>query len=278
MNQSQKIIEQLKVKPSIDPAFEVERRKNFIKQQLKQSGLKNLILGISGGIDSTTLGRIAQLAVNELNNDSKSYQFIAVRLPYEQQADEADAQLAMEFIQPSEAITVNIKAASDGLHNAVMTGLGDKQSSSFSPSLIDFNKGNVKARARMAAQYEIAGLVGGLVLGTDHSAENITGFFTKWGDGACDLIPLFGLSKRQVRQIATFLGAPDILVNKAPTADLECLSPGKTDESALGLSYEQIDDFLEGQPVSSEVATKLIDIFNKTQHKREPIPSIYDLE
>lgn len=92
---------------------------------------------------------------------------------------------------------------------------------------LDFVKGNVKARARMTAQYEVAGYVGGLVLGTDHSAENITGFYTKFGDGACDLAPLFGLNKRQVRQVAAELGAPDILVKKVPTADLEELAPQK---------------------------------------------------
>ena len=141
---------------------------------------------------------------------------------------------------------------------------------------IDFIKGNVKARQRMIAQYEIAGFCQGLVVGTDHSAENITGFYTKFGDGACDLAPLFGLSKRQVRALATALGAPALLVEKAPTADLESDRPGLTDEEALGLSYEEIDDFLEGKPVSEHVEQTLIAIYQRTQHKRQPIPTIYD--
>ena len=128
----------------------------------------------------------------------------------------------------------------------------------------------------MTIQYEIAGLLGGLVLGTDHSAENITGFFTKWGDGACDLAPLFGLSKRQVRQIAQFLGAPQALVEKTPTADLECLAPQKADEHTLGVTYDELDDFLEGCPVSSEATTRIIEIYQQTQHKRSPIPTLYD--
>jgi len=140
----------------------------------------------------------------------------------------------------------------------------------------DFHKGNVKARMRMIAQYEIAGLHSGLVIGTDHSAENITGFYTKYGDGACDLVPLFGLNKRQVRQIAYQLGAPERLVNKAPTADLETLNPGKTDEAALGLSYDQIDDFLEGKRIDKEAEKRIIDIYQSTQHKRQPIATIYD--
>ena len=96
------------------------------------------------------------------------------------------------------------------------------------------------------------------------------------GDGACDLIPLFGLSKRQVRQLARHMEAPEKLITKAPTADLECLDPQKADEQALGLSYEQIDDFLEGKSQDAAVDEKLVAIYNRTQHKREPIPSIYD--
>jgi NAD+ synthase len=140
---------------------------------------------------------------------------------------------------------------------------------------IDFSKGNVKARTRMAMQYHLAGILGGLVLGTDHSAENITGFFTKWGDGACDLAPLFGLSKRQVRAIANHLGAPSILVDKAPTADLEELDPGKTDEDALGMTYDQLDDFLEGKQTDTKIIDLVINIYNRTQHKRSEIPTIY---
>ena len=128
----------------------------------------------------------------------------------------------------------------------------------------------------MVIQYDVASLLGGLVLGTDHSAENITGFFTKWGDGACDLAPLFGLSKRQVRRIAATLGAPQMLVDKTPTADLECLSPQKTDEQALGLSYDDLDDYLEGKTVNDSVNQRVMDIYLKTQHKRLPIPTIYD--
>ena len=88
--------------------------------------------------------------------------------------------------------------------------------------------------------------------------------------------PLFGLSKRQVREVAATLGAPEQLVKKVPTADLEELAPQKADEDALSLTYEQIDDFLEGKPVSQEVSDRLVAIYKMTQHKRQPIPTIYD--
>lgn len=273
----QEIRDEMRVLPSIDANFEIERRVAFIKKTLKAAGCKSVILGISGGIDSTTCGRLAQLAVDELNQETDGgYQFIAVRLPYGEQKDEDEAQLALNFIQPSHSVAVDIKPGVDGLHQSAQLALQGTPLLPADPAKLDFVKGNVKARARMVAQYEIAGLVGGLVLGTDHSAENITGFYTKFGDGACDLAPLFGLSKRQVRQVAAELGAPEVLVKKTPTADLEDLTPQKADEAALNLTYDQIDDFLEGKPVSEAVAARLIDIYTKTQHKRQPIPTIYD--
>lgn len=274
----QMIRDEMRVLPSIDPEFEIERRVAFLKRKLLESGCKSLVLGISGGIDSTTTGRLAQLAVEALNQEQNTsdYQFIAVRLPYGSQKDEDEAQLALSFIKPTHSVSVNIKAGVDGLHAASHEALAHTGLLPQNADKLDFVKGNVKARARMVAQYEIAGYVGGLVIGTDHSAENITGFYTKFGDGACDLAPLFGLSKRQVRQLAATLGAPELLVNKTPTADLEELSPQKADEDALSLTYDQIDDFLEGKPVSKEVTDRLIAIYKATQHKREAIPTIYD--
>lgn len=273
----QSIIDEMKVLPTIDPAVEVERRVGFIANTLRSSGLKTLVLGISGGIDSATCGRLAQLAVDQLNNDGAGgYRFVAVRLPYGVQQDEHDAQAAVQFIRPSHSLDVNVRLGADGIHEETLGALQHNDLLTASPSAIDFVKGNVKARARMTVQYEIAGLLGGLVIGTDHSAENITGFYTKWGDGACDLAPLFGLSKRQVRQVAEHLGCPEHLITKTPTADLECDAPQKADEHVLGLSYDDIDDFLEGKAVSSEVEEKLIAIYLRTQHKRQPIPTIYD--
>ncbi len=278
----QAIIDEMRVLPSIDPSSEVKRRITFIKRQLKSATLHSLVLGISGGIDSCLLGRLAQLAVNQLNaeENSNQYRFIAVRLPYAVQLDESDAQACIDFIQPTMAITANVKDAADAIHTSALNALQeiDGALSDVSPELDDFVKGNAKARSRMAIQYDIAGLTRGLVLGSDHSAENITGFYTKYGDGACDLAPLFGLNKRQVRQIASFLGAPDHIITKPPTADLESLKPQLTDESALGVSYDQIDDFLEGKSQDADADNKLLTIYFKTQHKRKPIPTIYDDE
>ncbi len=273
------IIRAMRVLPKIDVDFEITRRINFIKRRLLQSGQNTLVLGISGGIDSCTLGRLAQLAVDELNQEqAEAFRFVAVRLPYASQADEADAQASIDFIKPSLNLAINVQPGADGVHDATSAALSAQSLMPESDEKRDFVKGNVKARIRMVIQYEVAGMLDGLVLGTDHSAENITGFYTKFGDGACDLAPLFGLNKRQVRQIATHLGAPEAVIHKTPTADLESLAPQKADEQVLGLSYDEIDDFLEGRQVEGRVSERLVYIYSRTEHKRQPIPTIYDEE
>jgi NAD+ synthase len=244
---------------------QIEKRKAFIKQCLRNSGLKVLVLGISGGVDSTTAGRLAQLAVEELRAETgdAAYRFIAVRLPYNTQHDEADAQTSLRFIRADEEDTVNIADS--------VLGLGEQVTylQKLSDARRDFVTGNIKARIRMVAQFAIANANNGLVIGTDHAAEAVMGFFTKFGDGACDLAPLSGLVKGQVRAIAQHLGAPENLVFKVPTADLEELRPGKPDEEAHGVSYAEIDAFLHGQQVREESYAIIVRTYDATRHKRE---------
>lgn len=240
------IAQQLKVQaPFQDQAAleaEVARRITFIQDCLRNSGLKTLVLGISGGVDSLTAGLLAQRAMQELraSTGDEAYRFIAVRLPYETQFDEIDAQASVDFIEPDERHTVNIGPAVKALASEVAAFEGKAAVSR------DFVLGNTKARMRMVAQYTIAGAASGLVIGTDHAAEAVMGFFTKFGDGACDLAPLSGLVKNQVRSIARHFGAPESLVEKVPTADLEDLSPGRPDEASHGVTYAEIDAFLHG--------------------------------
>ncbi len=244
---------------------EVERRKAFIKNCLRNAGLKVLVLGISGGVDSSTAGRLAQLSVEELRQETgdNDYRFIAVRLPHNVQHDEADAQAAMQFIRADIEDCVNIASSVHGLVEQI------DHLEPLSAARRDFVIGNIKARIRMVAQFAIANAHNGLVIGTDHAAEAVMGFFTKFGDGACDLAPLSGLVKGQVRAIAQYLGAPEQLVFKVPTADLEELRPGKPDEEAHGVSYAEIDAFLHGQPVSEHAYNTIVRTYDNSQHKRQ---------
>ena len=244
---------------------DIDRRIAFIQSCLRESGMKTLVLGISGGVDSTTAGLLAQRAVERMRaaGEGDDYRFIAVRLPYQVQHDEDEAQMAIDAIKPDECHTVNIGAAVQGLSRAT------EALDALTPEKRDFVLGNTKARMRMVAQYTIANARQGLVIGTDHAAEAVMGFFTKFGDGACDLTPLAGLVKHQVRELAAALGAPEQLVKKIPTADLEELSPGKPDEDAHGVSYQNIDAFLQGREVPDEAARIIVETYDKSAHKRQ---------
>lgn len=273
-SQQQKIIAALHTSPTIDVAREIEKRIAFIKHSLESAGAKSLVLGLSGGVDSTTAGKLAQMACDQLNAEleTQEYQFIAIRLPYHVQADESDAQLALDFVQPSQRLEINIEAMVKGLDAGAKSLIDWVKPSDHQ---LDFARGNNKARARMSAQYYVASLVNGIVIGTDHAAEAITGFFTKHGDGACDIAPLFGLNKRQVRSLAAFMGAPEQLVKKTPTADLEEHNPQQADEDSLGITYDQIDDYLEAKAIEPGAQEKLEQRYIKTEHKRQGPVTLY---
>ncbi|MDT2806719.1 ammonia-dependent NAD(+) synthetase [Vagococcus lutrae] len=252
----------LAVKETIDPQKEIDMRVSFLKEYLKQHPfLKTYVLGISGGQDSTLAGKLAQIAIAELREETgdDSYRFIAVRLPHGVQADESDAQAALSFIQPDESYAINIEPAV----SAMVATFAEQNL-----PIGDFNKGNIKARQRMIVQYAIAGERQGAVIGTDHAAESVTGFYTKFGDGASDIFPLAGLNKRQGRSLLKVLAAPESLYLKVPTADLEEDQPMLPDEVALGVTYDEIDDYLEGKTVSEAAAEQIERHYLKSEHKR----------
>lgn len=264
-----RIIEELKVKPNIDASEEIRNSIDFIKEYLQAYPfLKTLVLGISGGQDSTLAGKLAQMAISELRRETgRNYQFIAVALPYGIQVDETDVIDALAFIEPDQTMSVNIKAATDDLVLALQkNGI----------EITDFNKGNIKARQRMIVQYAIAGAHSGAVIGTDHAGESVTGFFTKFGDGAADIMPLWRLDKRQGKAILQSLDCPAHLYEKVPTADLEENQPALPDEEALGVSYQAIDDYLEGKETVEKDAETIEKWFLQTQHKRHLPINVYD--
>ena len=263
-----RIIYDLNVQPTIIAADQVRMRIDFLKEYLRVSGAKGFVLGISGGQDSTLAGRLSQLAAEELRAEGTPAEFTAVRLPYNMQADEDDAQLALSFITPDRQVSFNIHRAVDGFEAEYLDATGAE--------MLDFIKGNVKARSRMVSQYALAGQSGLLVVGTDHAAEAVTGFFTKFGDGGADILPLSGLSKRQGRALLQHLEAPERLYLKLPTADLLDDTPGQTDEANLGLSYSDIDDYLEGKAVPEAVAVAIETRYINTRHKRTVPVSPFD--
>lgn len=260
-----------------NPERAVRARVDYLKKFVRTTGVKGFVLGISGGVDSTAAGKLAQLACQELRDEGVEAFFIAMRLPAGIQIDEDDAQAALDFIAPDHEATANIGPAANELNAQCLIAVREVGHAPLRAEQMDFHKGNLKARLRMAAQYHLAAVHGCAVLGTDHSAEAVLGFYTKFGDGACDLLVLNGLNKHQVRLCARHMGAPDPLWAKPPTADLEELAPGKLDEQAMGVSYEALDAYLEGKSIDADLENRILAQYRATRHKREPIVGFGDL-
>lgn len=266
----EEIIKKLGVKPEINAKEEIRKSIDFMKDYLKKhSFLKSFVLGISGGQDSTLLGKLAQMAIDEMREETgdDSYQFIGVRIPYGTQVDEEDAKEVIDWIQPDQSLVVNIKKTVDSVVSEIEeSGL----------EISDFNKGNIKARQRMIVQYAIAGDYKGVVLGSDHAAESLTGFYTKFGDGAADIMPLYRLNKRQGVEMLKELDSPEHFYTKVPTADLQDNKPALADEDELGVSYKYIDDYLEGKEVPKEAQNQIEKLYLTSQHKRNLPITIFD--
>ncbi len=263
------IIHRLHVKPVIDPQEEIKKRVQFLKEYLRKTGANGFVLGISGGQDSTLAGKLAQRAVEELREEGTEAKFVAVRLPYGIQQDEEDAIKAIHFIKPDEEYVFNIKESVDAVKREYEKVSGGK-------ILKDYHKGNVKARMRMIVQYVFGGQENLLVIGTDHAAEALTGFYTKYGDGGADLLPLTGLTKRQGAALLKELQADESLYLKVPTADLLDERPGQADEAELGVSYDVIDDYLEGKDVPEQAARLIEKRFLSSEHKRQTPATMFD--
>jgi len=265
----EQIIAKLGVKPTIDVNEEIRRRVDFLKSYVKQAGATGLLIAISGGVDSAVATGLCKRATDELSAETgKEYITLGVFQPYGEQEDIQHSYAVAEAFGLTHKAETNIEQAVDEI--TLETEYAFK-SLGIHRHLSRGGKGNVKARTRMVVQYALAFDMNLLVVGTDHASEALTGFFTKWGDGAVDVTPLSTLNKRQIRQLARALGVPAEVVDKAPTAGLW---EGQTDEAELGVSYEDNSDYLEGKEIDPKARENLEQRYARTEHKRMPIPGI----
>ncbi len=204
----------------LDYGAAIDRITGFIREKVGEAGVGGVVVGVSGGIDSAT---VAYLAVRALGKDK----VLGLIMPYYENGDLEDAKLVCESLG-IEYRVVSIKPIVDEFERAV--GELDVKS-----------RGNVMARTRMVLLYAHANAMNRLVLGTSNRSEVLTGYFTKWGDGASDYAPLINLYKTEVWEIAKLLGVPERIIKKKPTAGLW---EGQTDEDELGISYRLLDEIL----------------------------------
>ncbi len=212
--------------PELDPVQTIEVIAGFIRSQLEQTGFERLVVGLSGGVDSTAAAFLAARAVPAGN-------LLAVRMPYRTSSpdSEADAQLVVETLG-CRTERVDITPMVEPMLQLIGPGDG--------PAL-QVRRGNVMARQRMIVLYDRSAAFDALVLGTSNKTEVLLGYSTLHGDMAAALQPIGDLYKSQLRSVAAALGVPERIIGKEPSADLW---PGQTDESELGASYDDLDRIL----------------------------------
>ncbi|WP_438347653.1 ammonia-dependent NAD(+) synthetase [Paenibacillus sp. FA6] len=269
MSLQEQIIAKLRVKPSINVESEVKERVAFLKDYVKKAGSTGLLIAISGGIDSAVAAGLCKMATDELSVETgRDYMTLGVFQPYGTQEDIDHSYAVAKAFDLKHTAETNIEDAVTEVALEVEQGL---KGLGIHRHMTHQGKGNVKARTRMVMQYALSFELNLIVVGTDHASESITGFYTKWGDGAVDITPLSSLNKRQVRQLAAYLGVPQPILDKVPTAGLW---DGQTDEAELGLTYDENSDYLEGKEIAPASRERLESIYARSAHKRNSIPGI----
>lgn len=225
----------------------------WITERVSAAGLKGVVFGISGGLDSSVVAVLCQHAFNK--------NALGLIMPcHSSQQDEQHAiSVASKFSIPIETVVL------DDIYDTLLKILPLYETSATS----QLAKGNLKARLRMLTLYFYANQLQYLVVGSGNKSELAVGYFTKHGDGSVDILPLGNLVKRQVKELAVFLEIPQEIIDKPPSAGLW---PGQTDEDELGLSYNELDDYLTGGKAPSKIKQKIGKLIASSDHKRKPPP------
>ena len=225
----------------------------FLKDYLANSHMDGYVLGLSGGVDSSLVAALTKKAVGK-------DKLMCIMMPIDSHED--DLKDALELAKSSD-LNYKVVDASSSFHDLVK--LLKEQGEEYDRATLS----NLKVRIRMCILYAYAQAHRCLVLGTDNMDERYTGYFTKWGDGAADLLPIVYLTKDEVVEASKILGVPTRLAERTPSAGL---FEGQTDEKEMGVTYKDLDDYLLGKKVSKEAEERILRLHRISEHKRKEIP------
>jgi len=231
-----------------------EKLVSWIRDKTLAAGGKGVVLGLSGGLDSSVLAVLCQRAFPK--------NMLAVLMPcYSSPGNVAHARLvADKFSIPARTVVL------DSVFDGLLKVLPDDKAE---PDVSRLAQANIKARLRMLTIYYFANRLKYLVVGAANRDELAVGYFTKYGDGGVDIQPLGNLLKGELRELARFLGIPEAIINKPPSADLW---EGQTDEGELGFSYDELDRYLASGEAAVEIKKRIESMVAATQHKRQSPP------
>ncbi len=228
----------------------VQKLCDWMEDEVTKTKAKGIVLGLSGGLDSAV---VAALSIRIFPQNT-----LAIIIPCH--SLEADISDALEFINKFD-ISYKIIDLSK-VYDSFIHLLNDKEKK----RSFKLAKANIKPRLRMITLYYFANKLNYLVVGTGNKSELTIGYFTKYGDGGADILPLGNLLKSQVKELAEYVGIPKKIIDKPPSAGLW---EGQTDEEEIGISYEQLDKYLKTGKLKNKIIEKRIqDKITKNAHKR----------
>ncbi|ASK63077.1 NAD(+) synthase [Virgibacillus phasianinus] len=234
----------------------IDKIVHWLRDQVEEAKVNGLLVGVSGGLDSAVVAHLIKRAVPD--------QSLGAIMPLDSSPD--SVKHAEKVIESCgiDRITIDLAETHSVMYGQIREQL--KQKNEWNEKNDQLANANLRARLRMSTSYALATNYNYLVVGTDNASEWYTGYFTKYGDGGVDILPIIEFTKEEVREMARVLGVPDEVINKKPSADLW---EGQTDEAEMGTSYDKIDAFLKGKEIPEHDKRIIENMHKRTEHKRK---------
>jgi NAD+ synthase len=234
----------------------IEKLIQWLREQVANAGLNGAIVGISGGVDSAVVAHLIKRAFPDHS--------LGLIMPCK--SNPKDMEDALKVVESCgiKHLIIDLTETHNVLFGEVEKQL--KEKGEWNEETARLGDANTRARLRMTTLYAVANNYGYMVVGTDNAAEWYTGYFTKYGDGGVDLVPLVHFTKGEVREMARILGVPNEIITKAPSAGLW---EGQTDESEMGTTYEMIDKYLKGEEIPEKDRQIIEHLHKRSHHKRQ---------